>query len=556
MSKLEVALLGPEYTFSDKVSDTVGVKWSKKHYCHSISSIFTALDKDPNLLGLVPLENLFNGPVTSSYDGLTRSILNGNSKLSDDNIEIFHTVNLSIELCIGRKKNASYVLSEVEEVYSHEQAIGQSEKFILENCPSARLIPTESTSQAVHFASNSQNKAMAIASPEALISKNFEIIGHTTPTEQVNQTRFAFIGKRSKKEEFLAQLSKDFDQFATFVCLDPGMDRQGLLLEILNILSSKHGLNLFSIYSRPDHSGGFLFYFEIEGAYHDKQVKDALVDLEIYCREQTGEAAKVYVFGSYLRQSFSENKINAVSVIGSEGAMGRWLCQFFSSKGIKVFKYDKQRDLDRKEDIKNSEIIFFSVPIQNVEESIKDYLPYIAPGSLVVDNSSVKTKVNALFESYLPKEIEFASIHTMFGPTEESLKGRNVIFTRQKGSGELTKLLKRMFYKFGAIISEVSVKEHDTLVAYTQAIVHFISLGFSDVLKKEHVGLDSLKTFLTPNSERLLINMQRTLSQSNDLNQAIIGENIYSKHVREMLLESLSRLDKSIDSNNLKDYLK
>ena len=102
----------------------------------------------------------------------------------------------------------------------------------------------------------------------------------------------------------------------------------------------------------------------------------------------------------------------------------------------------------------------------------------------------VKSETLKVLLGKIPKDIELASIHTMFGPTEESLKGKNVIFTETGRAQKLALELERLFYKYGAIITHVSVEEHDKRVAYTQAIVHFISLGFGSFLNAEQVQLD------------------------------------------------------------------
>jgi len=192
-----------------------------------------------------------------------------------------------------------------------------------------------------------------------------------------------------------------------------------------------------------------------------------------------------------------------------------------------------------------------SVPMQEVENALNDFLPYISKGSLVVDNSSVKSETLKILLEKVPVDVELASIHTMFGPSEESLKGKNVIFTETGRAGKLAHELERVFYKYGAIITHVSVEEHDKRVAYTQAIVHFISLGFGSFLNSEQVQLDVIKPFLTPNTERLLLNMNRALSQSRELSQGILVDNTFSKSLREVFLKSLAETNAAIDSEEL-----
>lgn len=550
-SNLSVTLLGPKDSFSDQFLEQCGFGNLKINYATSISGVFEVLNNSLDSFGIVPLENLLNGQVSATFDGLTRNY--NVEQETAPRFEIIHSDNLLIELYIGADPKRDFPLLEVEEVFSHEQALAQSEKYLLENCPNAILTAVESTSAAVELVNKSNKKTMAIASRAAIENRDLRAVAKTTPQSIINKTRFGIISTQKNKELILSQIKGlSLDDRSTSLCLFPRMDRQGLLLDILSLVSEKNQCNLLSIHSRPDQTGGFIFYLELENNRSDDiKIQRCIQDISDYLKNETGGAGSLYNLGTYSRKSFVEQSIDSVSIIGANGAMGQWFSKFFEARGIYVHKIEKNPTKAETLKIKDSQVILFSVPILEVENALKGVLPFIPKHSLIVDNSSVKTETLKMLTASIPDEIEFASIHTMFGPNEDSLKGKNVIFVDTGRTRELTLELERLFYKYGAIITHVSLDEHDKRVAYTQAIVHFISLGLGNFLKTEHVQLDLLRPFLTPNTERLLHNLNRVLSQSQELSQGILVENPYSKSLRDIFLQSLSEISSAIEAGEL-----
>lgn len=560
-----VGILGPPASFTEIAAKSVLPDEVLVH-TNTISEIVQAVSSSKVDFGILPLENLIHGPVTETLDALTEIYLE--NSIQNENFapsiapSIAYSFNIPIEHFIGVPKQFSDIpLDKIEEVYSHPQALAQSEKFLKEHLPNAKRVSVSSTSIAPANALSASLPAAAISSKNALIAENFHIHGETVSREKQNKTRFGIIALPSSLQKLgslLESKEKETSPYVTSLCLHPGKDRKGLLLELLSIISEKHSCNMLSINSRPDTEGGFIFYFDIEGGVHDQKVSECIKSLEEYCKVQTGSSARLFTFGSYQRKTFKEPLITSVAVIGAKGSMGKWLCQFFSDSGLAVTQIDLDSNEEEKKKITSSNVVFFSVPMRNLEEIAKDLSPYIAEGTLLVENCSVKTKALHTLQNIFDERFETLGVHTMFGPDIKELKGKNIIITKTPASGEKAKTLENIFYKHGANIHHATIDEHDSATAFLQALCQFYAMGMAEALQQLNPEtLSSIKHFITPNSERALFSVQRLLLQSPLLTEDLQTENPHATNARKKFIENLRNIDSETNTESaLEEHIK
>jgi prephenate dehydratase len=547
----EILVLGPASSFTEEAARTIAPDIPLAH-ANTISDILRKISSGEFEFGIVPLENLLHGPVTETLDTLTRTHLHTPEKAP----QILYSFCMPIEHYIGvPSQHAATPLQEIREVYSHPQALAQSEAYIQKVLPGARQIPVSSTSIAPLEAAQATHPAAAIASRNALEKASFSIHGITVSRELQNQTRFGIVGLATNKEKIstiIPATESTTWKSVTSICVHPGKDRKGLLLEILNIISEKHECNMLSIHSRPDTEGGFIFYFEIEDELNAPKVSTCISALNEYCKVQTGSSARLLNFGSYPRTPFKEPLIQSLCIVGAKGKMGTWLSDFFSESGISVLKTDLDSTEKDKKQIAECDAVFLSVPMRNLESAAKEVLKYTTPGTLIVENCSVKTKAIRTLEEIFDSRFETLGIHTMFGPDIDSLKGKNIIISRTQNSGEKAVALENLFYKHGAHIHHATPDEHDKTTAYIQALCQFYALGMADVLNKlnNEIG-SSLHHFITPNSERALTSVKRVLSQSSLLTTDLQNENPFAREIREGFIQSLSTLNKILPEEEI-----
>jgi chorismate mutase/prephenate dehydratase len=174
--------------------------------------------------------------------------------------------------------------SEIVEIYSKPQALSQCRDWLSRNMPRASLHEVTSTSTAAQLARDKPGAA-AIASKQAAVQYDLQIIAERVEDNVHNITRFAVIG--------------DEESPAT------GRDRTALLLQIPHTPGSlsdalmsfkKSKINLTWIESFPLRGPevGYLFFLDFEGHVRDPRIKKALAELE-------RKAVRMEVLGSYPR---------------------------------------------------------------------------------------------------------------------------------------------------------------------------------------------------------------------------------------------------------------
>jgi chorismate mutase/prephenate dehydrogenase len=175
-----------------------------------------------------------------------------------------------------------------------------------------------------------------------------------------------------------------------------------------------------------------------------------------------------------------------VLVIGGAGKMGAWFAQFLSSQGYTVEVSDpsgsetyasvpdwRAAELDQ-------DVIIVATPIK-VTADVLDQLATLRPRGLVIDIGSLKTPLRAGLAKLAEHGCRVASIHPMFGPETRLLSGRHVIFV-DAGVPEATREARRLFDSTMAEQIEMSLEDHDRLIAYVLGLSHALNLAFFTAL--------------------------------------------------------------------------
>jgi prephenate dehydratase/prephenate dehydrogenase len=555
-----LAYLGPDGSYSQIAA--------KKNYpeaqgiaCSSFVEAFKALDSGRADAALLPVENVSQGPVAQTLDLLFE--FKGRVYISD-------SLCFPIQHCLGRavtSKSEEHGKDPINatakiEIFSHEQPLRQCSKYLDSNFPDAIRSPMLSTSAAAqHVASANNPAARAIAAEETLLKYGLEVLEHEISDDPRNQTRFLLL-KRGNAHELIKDAESQeckTNAFVTSIVIDPGRDRQGILFEILQLISQTHGVNLLSIQSRPDSRGGFVFHLDLEGHWGSPSINTCLQTLKNYCRESTGAIAELIVCGSYRLAKFYDLPFKTVGIIGGNGVMGTWFQDFFARHGLEVLISDvvaagNQPLLTIKELVDRSDVILLSVPISAMATVIDEIAPHARSGQLVVENSSIKSAALPLLESSLTDDVEVLGIHTMFSKNIESLSEQNIIITRTESSKDKSQAFENLFYKFGARLSYISAEEHDTATSILQALLHISMISIAEVMRESVSELDELEPFSTPNSRAIVQTIQRVLGQSDDLLSDLQLLNTEYPFVRRKFLESVFSLIQSLNNNDLEHF--
>ena len=212
----------------------------------SWAEIFAALHAGEIEYGVLPVENSTYGSVTDVY----RLIM-------DNDAYITASLRLPVEHCLLVKPGTA--LSDVKEILSHPQAIGQCSDFLTETGIKATQA-TNTAKAAEIVAASDDSSVAAIASADCAALYGLEVLRRGIQNEKVNTTRFVAI---SRELIIPAAADKISIQFAL-------AHREGTLNRILGCFSAL-GLNLTKIESKPIPATPFeyRFYLDFNGSMRD-----------------------------------------------------------------------------------------------------------------------------------------------------------------------------------------------------------------------------------------------------------------------------------------------
>ena len=539
LSGHSIAYLGPNGSYCE-LALKEHLAPQKTVSCVTIAEVFAALIRGEAAYGFVPIENVLQGPVSETLDSLLRH---------KGEVAIVATFLTKISHALGIRPEAE--LSEIKAIRSHEQALRQCAAFLRSTLPNAELQPAASTGNAAEAVAAQKLKDTAvIANKETLLQLGYTIVSEDIADSRDNKTRFALVAKGDAKsialapqtEVLLEQLGFSNTTGVTSIALRPGRDRQGILFEVLQIISQQQHINLVSIHSRPDERGVFAFHFDLEGHLREERIERCLEALEQYCRQSTKSVADVVLFGSFPQRRFYELPFRSIGIVGGAGVMGQWFSNFFAEIGLEVLIADTGTGVSLKELIERCEVILLSVPMSAFGNVISEAASLLRPGQLVVENSSIKSAALPALEKLAPAGVEILGIHTMFGAAVESLRGENVIITRTERSGAKAQALEDLLYKFGAKITRADIQTHDQKSAFLQSLFQATLVALAETMGQTFASAEELEPFSTPNSRNVLESMRRVLNQTDNLLEDLQRLNSEYPEVRRQFLQTMFNL--------------
>ena len=249
-----ISFLGPKGTFTHEAAGKIGDELIP--YCN-IPAVMESVAAGESEYGVVPIENSIEGPVGITLDSLAHKF----------ELKIFKEIIIPINQNLI--VNPGTQMEDIEDVYSHAQAISQCREFISEN----RLQPhyAVSTARAAKDIVGFKNKA-AIGNAKSAELYNLEILKPNIQDNSNNETRFVVISKDQHSPTGCDKTSIIFSIYE---------DRPGGLYNILGIFQ-KNNINLTKIESRPSKKGlgKYLFFIDFEGHSDDETVKNIIDEIE------------------------------------------------------------------------------------------------------------------------------------------------------------------------------------------------------------------------------------------------------------------------------------
>ena len=176
-----------------------------------------------------------------------------------------------------------------------------------------------------------------------------------------------------------------------------------------------------------------------------------------------------------------------VLIIGGAGKMGAWFAEFLSSQGFAVEVADPSdaatpfpRVANWSDDKLDQDIIVVATPMK-IAGNILLELATRKPKGLIVDIGSLKSPLRPGLQRLVAAGCKVTSIHPMFGPDTRLLSDRHVVFC-DVGVPEATRAARALFASTMADQLEMSIDEHDRLMAYVLGLSHALNLAFFTAL--------------------------------------------------------------------------
>ena len=232
-------------------------------YFKNFDGVFNAIEQGLCQYGILPIENSTAGSVKKVYDLMIHH-----------NFSIVRTFRLKIDHNLLGRPGAK--LDQINEIYSHEQAINQCAEF-LKRFPNAKIIPVENTAVAANMVAQSGRTDVAALSSRACEELyGLECLAASVQDEGNNRTRFICISKN-------LEIYPGTDKTSIMMILS---HKPGALYKVLARMYVL-GINVVKLESRPipDRDFEFMFYFDLETSVYSEEFVQLMCELDDLCEE-------------------------------------------------------------------------------------------------------------------------------------------------------------------------------------------------------------------------------------------------------------------------------
>lgn len=232
-------------------------------YFKNWEGVFSSIDKGLCRYGIIPLENSTAGSVKQVYDLMIKH-----------DFSIVRSVRIKVDhnLLVNRGTK----LSDVKEIFSHEQAINQCSEF-LASLKDVKVTCCENTAVAAKMVAESgRNDVAALSSRSCAELYDLKMLEASVQNKGNNYTRFICISKK-------LEIYPGADKTSIMMVLS---HKPGALYKVLARFYAL-GINLIKLESRPmpDRDFEFMFYFDLETSIYSEEYVQLICELDGICEE-------------------------------------------------------------------------------------------------------------------------------------------------------------------------------------------------------------------------------------------------------------------------------
>ena len=261
--RAKVACQGVEGAYSQIACEKL-FRRPEETFVARFEDVFDAVARGEVQYGVLPLENSTAGSVNRVYDLMMKY-----------KFHIVRSVRVRIDHNLLAKPGTK--ITDIKEVYSHDQAIGQCANFLRSLGDGLVVTRCENTAKAAKMVKDSSRTDVAALSSRICAELyNLEPLAQSVQDQSGNYTRFICV-------------ARDLEIY-------PGADRTSLLVVLTHKPGSLYrvlsrffalGIDLIKLESRPipDRGFEFMFYFDLQTSVYSPQFIRLMGELKSVCSE-------------------------------------------------------------------------------------------------------------------------------------------------------------------------------------------------------------------------------------------------------------------------------
>ncbi len=242
-------------------------------------------------------------------------------------------------------------------------------------------------------------------------------------------------------------------------------------------------------------------------------------------------------------------------VIGGLGRMGVWMSRYLDMVGYSVDIADRATGdtaFNRVENwqsvVNDYDLIVVAVPLRPSNDILLR-LATLKPECLVFDIGSLKSPMREGLDAMRQSGCRVCSVHPMFGPDEVGLSGRHILFVNV-GNQEAIAEARALFAHTAADCVELSLEEHDEVMAWVLGLSHLVNIAFAGALAESGEAVPLLKQISSSTFNAQLNVATQVVSENPHLYYEIQQGNDNTAEVSEHFRKVLNELVTAVAEND------
>ena len=252
-------------------------------------------------------------------------------------------------------------------------------------------------------------------------------------------------------------------------------------------------------------------------------------------------------------------KPDTAVIVGGCGAIGTMFAGMMTGSDLHVVSVDRVEPSPEREiasvsymtgnisapnesigrELARADMVMLALPEQVIRSSLGYVANAMRPGSLLVETSSVKSRVTSDMCAAAHR-VEAIGLNPMFSPSAGA-DGRPVAVVTSH-DGPIGRGLIQLMIEWGMVPVQVEAEYHDRITAATQVATHAAILALGLTLIDLDVDIEDLVKLATPPHMALLAMLARIVSAAPEVYWDIQAANPRAQLARQLLGENISEL--------------